>query len=125
MHLGTELLEAVNDVEQRQAPGVGGNSIAISSGMKRPAIIPRLRNNDRTRRFSGGIIVRTVRTTARRNPSHIACSSRAPTPDSRCIAAAADPFRDGFAEELSATRLLYEHAETRRKVAEFLTKSTP
>lgn len=38
----------------------------------------------------------------------------------RCIAAANDPARDGHAEELTATRQLYEHPETRRRVAEFL-----
>lgn len=40
----------------------------------------------------------------------------------RCIGAALDPGRDGFAEEIAATRQLYEHPETRRKVAEFLGK---
>ncbi|HEY7676701.1 MAG TPA: enoyl-CoA hydratase/isomerase family protein [Candidatus Methylomirabilis sp.] len=39
-----------------------------------------------------------------------------------CIAAAADPARDGFAEELAATRRLYDHPETRRRVAAFLNK---
>lgn len=38
----------------------------------------------------------------------------------RCIAVANDPARDGHAEELTATRQLYEHPETRRRVAEFL-----
>ena len=38
----------------------------------------------------------------------------------RCIAAANDPARDGPAEELTATRQLYEHPDTRRRVAEFL-----
>jgi enoyl-CoA hydratase len=38
----------------------------------------------------------------------------------RCIAAANDLGRDGYAEELAATRELYEHPETRRRVAEFL-----
>jgi hypothetical protein len=42
----------------------------------------------------------------------------------RCIAAAADPRRDGFAEEIAATRELYEDAETRRKISEFLSKNT-
>ena len=41
----------------------------------------------------------------------------------RCIAAAADPARDGFAEELSATRQLYSNPESRRRVAEFLDRS--
>jgi enoyl-CoA hydratase/carnithine racemase len=43
----------------------------------------------------------------------------------RCIAAEADPTRDGFAEEIAATRALYDHPETRSRVSEFLsTKST-
>lgn len=41
----------------------------------------------------------------------------------RCIAAEADPNRDGFAEEIVATRSLYEHAETQRRVSEFFLKS--
>jgi enoyl-CoA hydratase len=41
----------------------------------------------------------------------------------RCISAAADSRRDGFAEEIAATRDLYAHAETRRKVTEFLDRS--
>jgi enoyl-CoA hydratase/carnithine racemase len=41
----------------------------------------------------------------------------------RCLAAFGDPHRDGFAEELAATRKLYQHPETRRRVAEFLEKS--
>jgi enoyl-CoA hydratase/carnithine racemase len=41
----------------------------------------------------------------------------------RCIAAEADPWSDGFAEELSATRRLYQQDETRRKVADFLAKT--
>lgn len=36
-----------------------------------------------------------------------------------CIAAASDPKRDGFAEEIVATRALYEHPETQRRVSEF------
>jgi enoyl-CoA hydratase len=42
----------------------------------------------------------------------------------RCIAAAFDPARDGYAEELSQTRTLYDHPETRRKVNDFLAKRT-
>ncbi len=38
----------------------------------------------------------------------------------RCLAAADDPYRDGYAEELAATRKLYQNPETRRRVAEFL-----
>ena len=41
----------------------------------------------------------------------------------RCIAAAGDPARDGYAEELAATRALYEDPETRRRVSEFLKRS--
>ena len=40
----------------------------------------------------------------------------------RCIAAATDPARDGYADEISETRGLYDHAETRRKVSDFLAK---
>jgi enoyl-CoA hydratase len=42
----------------------------------------------------------------------------------RCIAAQADPARDGFAEEIDATRRLYDQGETRRRVAEFFAKTT-
>jgi len=42
----------------------------------------------------------------------------------RCIAAESDPWSDGFAEEVAATRRLYQEAETRRKVVEFLAGST-
>jgi hypothetical protein len=41
----------------------------------------------------------------------------------RCLAAVGDPHRDGYAEELAATRKLYQHPETRRRVAEFLERS--
>lgn len=41
-----------------------------------------------------------------------------------CIAAQGEPGRDGFAEELAATRRLYEHPESRSRVAEFLNRST-
>lgn len=40
----------------------------------------------------------------------------------RCIHAANDAARDGFAEEIDATRELYGQAETRERVAEFLTQ---
>jgi enoyl-CoA hydratase/carnithine racemase len=40
----------------------------------------------------------------------------------RCIAAAFDPARDGYADELRETRALYDHPETRRKVNDFLAK---
>jgi len=42
----------------------------------------------------------------------------------QCLAAFGDPHRDGYAEELAATRKLYQHPETRRRVAEFLERST-
>jgi len=40
----------------------------------------------------------------------------------RCIAAATDAARDGYADEISETRALYDNAETRRKVSDFLAK---
>lgn len=40
----------------------------------------------------------------------------------RCISAAGDANRNGFGEEIAETRQLYDHPETRRKVAEFLGK---
>jgi enoyl-CoA hydratase/carnithine racemase len=40
----------------------------------------------------------------------------------RCIHAQGDPGRDGFAEEITATRSLYDHPETVAKVSEFLNK---
>ena len=40
-----------------------------------------------------------------------------------CITAQGDPARNGFAEEISGTRALYEHPETRRLVSEFLDRS--
>jgi enoyl-CoA hydratase/carnithine racemase len=42
----------------------------------------------------------------------------------RCIAAQSDPARDGWAEEIAETRKLYDHLETRRKVAVFLDRRT-
>lgn len=41
----------------------------------------------------------------------------------RCLEAAGDPARDGFAEEIAGTLGLYRHPETRRLVSEFLEKS--
>ena len=38
----------------------------------------------------------------------------------RCIAAATDPARDGYADEITETRTLYDHADTRLKVSAFL-----
>lgn len=56
----------------------------------------------------------------------IAASPRAAlAANKRCIGAALDAGRDGFAEEIAETRQLYDHPETRRKVAEFLGKSKP
>jgi enoyl-CoA hydratase len=40
----------------------------------------------------------------------------------RCIAAQADPQRDGYAEEIAETRKLYDNPETRRKVVKFLAR---
>ena len=40
----------------------------------------------------------------------------------QCIAAAQDSTRDGFAEELSQTRLLYQQPATRERVAAFLAR---
>ncbi len=40
----------------------------------------------------------------------------------RCVHAAGDPSRDGFAEEIAATQSLYQEPETAAKVAEFLNK---
>jgi enoyl-CoA hydratase/carnithine racemase len=40
-----------------------------------------------------------------------------------CIAAQGDPGRDGFAEEIAASRRLYHHPETRSKVSEFLNRN--
>ncbi|MBI2819930.1 MAG: enoyl-CoA hydratase/isomerase family protein [Acidobacteria bacterium] len=40
-----------------------------------------------------------------------------------CIAAQGHPTRDGFAEEIAGTRILYFHTDTRRRVAEFLNRS--
>ncbi len=41
----------------------------------------------------------------------------------QCMAAVGDPHRDGYAEELAATRKLYQHPETRRRVSEFLDRT--
>ena len=40
----------------------------------------------------------------------------------RCIAAATDPERDGYADEIAETRALYDQAETRLKVSAFLAR---
>ena len=40
----------------------------------------------------------------------------------RCIAAATDAGRDGYADEITETRALYDHAETRDKVRDFLAR---
>ena len=42
----------------------------------------------------------------------------------RCIAAATDPQRDGYAEELRETLALYHDVETRRRVSAFLARRT-
>jgi len=53
--------------------------------------------------------------------------AKAPRPalaaSKRCLAAAGDPTRDGYAEEVAATRKLYQHPETRHRVSEFLERS--
>lgn len=41
----------------------------------------------------------------------------------RCIHAAAESGRDGYAEEIAATRSLYDEPETRARVSEFLTEN--
>jgi hypothetical protein len=43
----------------------------------------------------------------------------------RCIHAEGDPLREGFAEEISATRSLYDNPETVAKVSAFLNKRHP
>jgi hypothetical protein len=53
-----------------------------------------------------------------------ACPKAALGAAKRCIAAEREPTCDGFAAEIAATRALYDDPETRRKVSEFLTKST-
>ncbi len=40
----------------------------------------------------------------------------------RCIAAATDCARDGYAEEIAETRTLYDHPDTRRRVVAFLAR---
>jgi enoyl-CoA hydratase len=53
--------------------------------------------------------------------AHFASAPReALAANKRCIAAAGDPARDGYAEELASTRRLYHHPETRCRVSEFL-----
>jgi len=42
----------------------------------------------------------------------------------RCIAAATDPECDGYATEITETRHLYDHPETRSKVSAFLARRT-
>jgi enoyl-CoA hydratase/carnithine racemase len=40
----------------------------------------------------------------------------------RCISAATEPLRDGYAEELRETRRLYTRPDTRRRVSDFLAR---
>ncbi len=47
-------------------------------------------------------------------PAHAASAAKS------CIAAAGDPSRDGFAEEIAQTRILLQSDETRRRVRGFL-----
>ena len=49
-----------------------------------------------------------------------AMSKAALAANKRCIAAATDPERDGFADEIAETRRLYDHPDTRAKVSDFL-----
>ncbi|MBI3366996.1 MAG: hypothetical protein HY021_00635, partial [Burkholderiales bacterium] len=42
----------------------------------------------------------------------------------QCIAAASDPTRDGFAEEIAHTRAQYRHPTTRALVTAFLARGT-
>ena len=59
----------------------------------------------------------------RKLAAHFADAPRAAlAANKRCIAAADDPGRAGYAEELAASRRLYDHPETRRRVSEFLTR---
>ncbi len=53
---------------------------------------------------------------------HAAMPKAALAANKRCIAAATDPARDGYADEISETRTLYDHADTRLKVSNFLAK---
>lgn len=43
----------------------------------------------------------------------------------RCIAAATDCARDGYAEEIAETRRLYDHPDTRQRVGAFLDRGAP
>ena len=53
----------------------------------------------------------------------VAASPRAAlAANKRCLAAAGGAQGDGYAEELRATRALYEHPETRQRVAAFLAR---
>jgi len=53
---------------------------------------------------------------------HAAIPRAALAANKRCIAAAGDCARDGYAEELRETRLLYDHPETRCRVSDFLAR---
>lgn len=58
---------------------------------------------------------------ARKVAAHYASMPKAAlTANKRCIAAVDHPDHDGFAVEIEETRALYDNAETRRRVAEFL-----
>jgi enoyl-CoA hydratase/carnithine racemase len=61
---------------------------------------------------------------ARETAARLAAMPRAALAAAKgCIALAGDPGRSGFTAEIDGTRRLYEHAETRRRVAEFLDRS--
>jgi enoyl-CoA hydratase len=55
--------------------------------------------------------------------ARLSCMPKAALAASKhCIHAEGDPSRDGFAEEITATRSLYDNPETVAKVSEFLNK---
>lgn len=61
---------------------------------------------------------------ARNLATHLASMPKAALAAAKsCIAAQGAPARDGYAEEISGTRLLYNNPESRRKVSEFLDRN--
>lgn len=69
--------------------------------------LPRVQLADFTRELAAGLAVR---------PKSALAANK------RCINAALDPGRDGYADELRETRALYDQPETRRLVAAFLAR---
>lgn len=53
---------------------------------------------------------------------HAAMPKAALAANKRCIAAATDPERDGYADEIAETRALYDQPETRARVSAFLAR---